>query len=284
MRHRTPGEQALPSTILVTSIADSGHGTLRAAILKANNDMHDLGGRTHKDTIKFAHAVHGTISLQSALPELSGHFAIAGPGASVLTVHGNGSTGITGFRIFTVATGAVISISGLDITGGSSAQGGGGIENAGTLSLADVAIHGNSVVGIGSGPVAANSGGGIENTGTLSITNSSLYNNSAMGSTTGTGNAGYGGGIANTGTLSVANSMFNANSATNGGGIMNSGSLSLTNCLLSNDTASGGAQCSGGGIDNTGMLSIALTEFLGNLATGGQTVSAVRSTTRARCR
>ena len=191
--------RVVPSTILVTSLADSGHGTLRAAILKANNDMHDWGGRTHTDTIKFAHAVKGTISLQSALPVLSGHFAINGPGASVLTVDGSGSTGISGFRIFTVATGAVISISGLGITGGSSTQGGGGIDNAGTLSLADVAIHGNSVVGIGSGPVAANSGGGIENTGTLSITNSSVYNNSATGSTSGTGNAGYGGGIANTG-------------------------------------------------------------------------------------
>src|SRR5262245_64770718 len=71
----------LPSRVglTVTSLADSGAGTLRAAIQAA-----DLGSPSDKFTIGFA--VTGTIDLQSPLPDLNNTIAIQGQGASSLTV------------------------------------------------------------------------------------------------------------------------------------------------------------------------------------------------------
>ncbi len=71
----------LPSQIglTVSSLADSGPGTLRAAILSA-----DAGSHSDKFTIGFA--VTGTIDLQSPLPDLSNSIAIQGPGATSLIV------------------------------------------------------------------------------------------------------------------------------------------------------------------------------------------------------
>src|SRR6516164_4268535 len=63
----------LPSQIglTVTSLADSGAGTLRAAILTA-----DAGSPSDKFTIGFA--VTGTIDLQSGLPSLTNNIDIKG--------------------------------------------------------------------------------------------------------------------------------------------------------------------------------------------------------------
>ncbi len=65
--------RALLSTLLVSSAADSGPGTLRAAIEQANLD-------TAGDTISFAPGVTGTITLSSALPDLSTDVNLDGPG------------------------------------------------------------------------------------------------------------------------------------------------------------------------------------------------------------
>ena len=62
-----------PATIVVTSLADAGAGTLRAAIQQANLDR-------AQDTITFAPSVTGTITLTTALPDLSANMVIAGPG------------------------------------------------------------------------------------------------------------------------------------------------------------------------------------------------------------
>jgi hypothetical protein len=67
----------LPATIPVTSLADSGPGTLRAAITQADLD-------TAPDTITFAPGVTGTIALLTALPDLSTAITIDGPGIGSL--------------------------------------------------------------------------------------------------------------------------------------------------------------------------------------------------------
>src|SRR5271165_6896545 len=71
-------DRVVPSTILVTSLANSGHGTLRAAIEQADHDPIHWAGRMHSDTIEFARSVRGTILLTSALPVLSTHIVISG--------------------------------------------------------------------------------------------------------------------------------------------------------------------------------------------------------------
>src|SRR5262249_49149359 len=132
--------------ILVTSLGDAGPGTLRAAIVQANLDP-------APDTITFDPAVRGTITLSTALPDLSTAIDIEGPGPRALTVARSGAPGTPDFRIFTVPARAVVTISSLTITGGhdptfTSGQGlGGGIYNAGTLSITDSTVSGNSCGG-----------------------------------------------------------------------------------------------------------------------------------------
>src|SRR5271165_4597836 len=116
--------RVVPSTILVTSLLDSGPGSLRTAIIKANRDPSHSGSHTHSDTITFARSVRGTIHLKSALPVLLNHTLICGPGPSLLTVAGD-AYAPTEFRIFTVGTGATIAITGLTITGGAGPAGAG---------------------------------------------------------------------------------------------------------------------------------------------------------------
>ena len=199
------------STIAVSSTGDTGPGTLRAAIERANLDR-------AQDTITFAPAVTGTITLLSPLPDLSTDIILSGPGASALTVARSGAVG----TLFTVAGGVeVVSISGLTITGGSAGDGG-GISNSGTLTLTDCTLSGNSAT-------AGGAGGGISNHGgTMALTDCTLSGNSATG-----GDAA--GGIFNFGTLTLTDCTLSGNSATGvggfggaGGGIANSGTMALT--------------------------------------------------------
>ncbi len=100
------------TTITVMSLADSGPDTLRAAITQADLD-------TSPDTIAFAPSVTGTITLLSALPDLSADITIDGPGASLLTVARSAASGTPDFRILDVPVGANATISGLTVSGGS---------------------------------------------------------------------------------------------------------------------------------------------------------------------
>ena len=99
-----------PAVFTVTSAGDNGNNTLRAAI--------DSGD----STIVFKLPAHSTISLASALPTITDSVSIIGPGASKLTISGNGNA------IFSIATGSTsainTSISGLTLTNGFQGQGG----------------------------------------------------------------------------------------------------------------------------------------------------------------
>jgi hypothetical protein len=162
----------------------AGTGTLRQAIVDAN-------ANAGADTITFSPIVTGTILLASALPNLSDDVTINGPGANTLAVNGNAAT-----RIFQIGAGADVTIDGLTVMNGHvvGPSFGGGIFNAGTLTVTNSTISGNS----------ATAGGGIVNDGefgsaTLTITNSTISGNSA----TGAGNV-DGGGILNDGVLGSA--------------------------------------------------------------------------------
>jgi hypothetical protein len=180
--------RVVPATITVTSLADAGAGTLRAAIEQANLD-------TARDTITFAPSVTGTITLSTALPDLSTNMIIAGPGPSALTVARSGADGTPDFRIFTVAAGVEVAISGLTLTGGSEVSVG-GIDNSGTLTLTHSTLSGSTATGGGD-----DHGGGIFNTGTLTLTHSTLSGNAAKD---GVGGPGSGGGLANSASGSEA--------------------------------------------------------------------------------
>ena len=269
-------DRVVPSTILVTSLADSGRGTLRAAIEQARNRPEPSGGSDalKYDQVRALGEGDNRSDDRTADPcerycDLRARFTNlfpTGPGQP-LTVTRSDAMETPAFSIFTVAKGAVISMQRSDHHGRKHPDGG-GIDNAGSLSLVDTTIVGNSATSVGSGSPAATFGGGIDNTGTLSVASSAFYDNSAAGGTNGTGVTGYGGAIANSGRLSVANSTFVDNSATDGGGIMNSGTASITGSQVrTTESATGGSDSSGGAIDNTGTLSVANCDFAGDTAT-----------------
>ena len=181
------------------------------------------------------------------------------------TINGNNG-GLT----FSVVSGVYVTLIGLTITGGNntaSTAAGGGVNNAGNLTLTNTTVTGNSAVSGGTDTL----GGGIYNSGTMTINTSTISSNSAL---TGSGTSLQGGGIynANGATMSIDRSTISANSATSasepseGGGIDNYGTLTITNSTINGNTAaSGGVYLSqGGGLNNAGTLKISNSTVTGN--------------------
>ena len=141
---------ASAATITVTSVNDSGPGSLRAAV----------AGAAPGDTINFSLPSPSTITLTGGAITINKALTIAGPGAGRLAIDGDGHP-----RVF-VVSGAVVAISGVTIQNGnadlSSGVSGGGIYNGsdGTLTITSSTITGNQ---------SANSGGGIFNSGALTL-------------------------------------------------------------------------------------------------------------------
>ena len=248
----------------VTSLGDSGAGTLRDAIVAQTCD-----------TIDFS--VQGTIALTSGLA-VSRNLAIAGPGAHLMMVQVNNSL----LPVIRVMSGATVAISGVTITGGSngsSSSDGGGIENLGTLTLDNSTVSHNHAASYGGGIqnigvltlnnciVSRNQtnfvGGGINNSGgTLTINNSTVTENYAEG---------HGGGISSFGgTVRINNSSVSKNTVgEEAGGIFNNGSM-----LISNSTVSGNVgNYNASGIKNSATLEISNSTVAANTAnTGGAAI------------
>jgi subtilisin family serine protease len=243
-----------PATITVTSTADSGAGTLRAALASAANG----------DTID-ASGVTGTILLTSGELLVSNNVTILGPGPANLAVDGNATS-----RAFNIS-GTAVTIAGLTITngkasGGYPANSGGGIYTGpGTLTVSNCAFRGNS---------AQLDGGGIfANHSILTLSACTLTTNLASGNGGGVFiNAVVGGS-----TLTINNCTFNGNTASNdsGGAIYNNGQVSgNATAQLVNSTLSGNSAGYGAGIYNDGRssgsatLTVSASTFSSNSASG----------------
>jgi CSLREA domain-containing protein len=243
-------------------------------------------------TIQFS--VTGTITLSSALPQINASVTIQGPAANSLTVSGNNA-----YQVFNIGSGATVTISGLTIANGSDGRGsGGGIANAGTLTLSNSTFSGNSAFVDGGGIWSSGSltvqnstftgnsaadGGGIYNIGSMTVTDSTFSGNSASAGGGGIyaiqglvansafrdNSATSGGGIVNyEGTITVTNSTFSGNSAVAGGGILNvvDSSSTVINSTFSGNFATGTGVDGGGGIANAGTLAANNNIFTGNTA------------------
>src|SRR5215207_4319472 len=278
-----------------------GACTLRAAIQQANADPSG-------DVIGVG--VAGTINLTSALPDISTNMTINGQGAGLSNVRRNSAEP---YRIFVVAAGVTATISQMTVSNGQSpppperdapAIGGGGIYNAGGLTLTGVTVSDNAtfIVLLFFARTPAG-GGGIQNDGILTMTDCAVNNNTVSLVSGSTGDGGPGGGILNTGTLVMTNCAVSGNRTSEGGpapdagdggaggGIYNAPngprqvSASLTNCTVSgnvtgkggpvpirissNRSGDGGA---GGGIYNASTMTLAACTISDNLTGAGASV------------
>jgi hypothetical protein len=224
-------DHCVPSTLKVTSLADSGPGSLRYEIAQAKSG----------DTIAFDSKLAGpTITLTSGELVISKNLTIKGRGETITSLPCGTANGS---RIFEVDGGdTTVAISGLTLRNGGGihvpGQGwaydgdGGAILNFGTLTVSGCTLSGNTGL----------NGGGIYNSrifggGTLTVSGCSLSGNAATGNGSGanTGTAldyGYGGGIYNdVGTLTVSGCTLSGNSAYSGGGIYNAGTAAALTVL-----------------------------------------------------
>ena len=213
----------------VTTLADSGPGSLREALITAT-------GLPGPDLIVFSNGINGgTISLASPLvvDDATGSVTIDAsslPGG--LTVDGNNTT-----RHFIVAENRSLTLRGLTLTRGrtpSSGSGGGSVDTEGTFLAANCTFVDNTSI--------ANGGGAISNSSAGVMT---LQNCTFMGNT-----ASYGGAIVTRNTSQstlihctfTGNQAFGTDSVRDGGGAINfyQGSMTLTSCILAGNTAATG--------------------------------------------
>lgn len=243
------GVVAIPAsatTIIVSNISDSGPGSLRQALLSANDG----------DTID-ATGVSGVVTLGGGELLVQKSVTIKGAGADVLAVDGNAVS-----RVFHIDSGKTVSVSGLTITNGHDDTLGGGIENepGSTLTISNSILSGNTAGSVGNPAVQ---GGGIRNLGNLTIVNTAVTANAAGGI------SGAGGGIYNGGTVTILNSTISANTASTGGGLNNGSSVGIV-ATISNSTFSGNSALAyGGACFNGGTLHMTNSTLSGNSASTG---------------
>jgi hypothetical protein len=249
----------VPSTLTVTSLADGGNpgdGSLRSAITAAHAG----------DTIVFDSTLSNqTITLTSGQLVINKSLTIQG----YVGIDGGGQGGSRVFEVDGAQTNVTLSV--LTISGGQgtafpqsfqtpgSFDGlGGGIYNAGNLTLNCNIINNGGYYGTsGSDTSSVRAGGGIYNAGTLTVvgTISGNYAGDEFG------HQGNGGGIYNAGTLTVSSNLSDNHAygsgadGGNGGGIYNAANATAT---VKYDThiTENSASILGGGIYNAGTLTL----------------------------
>jgi hypothetical protein len=213
-------DRCTPTTLSVTNLNDDGPGSLRQAILSAENETANPGA----DTIVFSGAaVGGTVNLLSFDNRAAGtadDTQPVGPTAFILTTPvtllGTGetitrATGSANFRLFQVTAAGTLTIQNLTLSngmaqGGAALNGGGAaglagaIYNQGTLVVQGCTLTGNQAIGGGNAGVGTNGGGGLGGPGDAG-NNGGAPNGGAFGGggTGGSGGFGGGGGSGNSG-------------------------------------------------------------------------------------
>jgi hypothetical protein len=229
---------------VVTTLADSGLGSLRDTIPHAATNA----------TITFN--VTGIITNLTGELFIANNVAINGPGQANLSISGNQLS-----RVFNIASGATVNMSGLTVRDGLSASG---------------VVGSTNVPGTDAAP-----GGGIYNAGTLTLMNCTVTScrtgggghgyDASSGTGSSGGNGGDGAGMYNAAgaTLTINQCAIIANANGSGGSGGQSGAL--------NPGGAGGSGGNGGGIFNAGTMSAVGCSFVANAggrgATGGTTLN-----------
>jgi beta-glucanase (GH16 family) len=243
-----------PTALTVTTLADSGPGSLREAVGLIAPD----GEITFDPSL-----AGGTISLTSGQLLVNRNMTIDGSAAPGLTVSGSNLS-----RVFQITAGSTAGFNDLTIADGAGAPWGGGILNYGTLNLDYVTVTNNTE----SSPVPGSAnpfdlgGGGIYNGdgATLNMANSTVSNNST--------NVHPGGGIYGyfNSSINLTNSTVSGNvSGDVAGGLRTLGDATIINSTITGNTSSawhGGAMFS-----TDGTVTILNSTIVGNNAPGGTT-------------
>ena len=224
---------AAAATFTVTNTNDSGPGSLRQALIDAN-------AAAGADDIAFTVVPPATISLLSALPQVTGPLTINGLGASNLTIRRDPGAGAN-FGIFDIAASAApqVTITGVTLMNGNAPMGG-AIKAQGpgalAVTVAEVVISGNT----------AGQGGGIAAIGpvtSLTVRRTLIDGNTSNG-------AGGGLYLLSIGSLILEDSTVRANVSQDGGGGLFSyvpgGPVTIRGTTVSGNTS--GAGFGGGGL------------------------------------
>lgn len=228
-----------PGQILVSTLEDEVDGDYSLGDLSLREALVIAGQTSGADTIVFA--VSGTIAINPALGQFSiaTNVTIDGPGAGQLTISGADAK-----RVFSVSSGVTVTVQDVTIADGyvPVGQNGGGISNAGDLTLSSVTIVDNFAGSNGGGVYSGGAGSAIR------IYNSTIANNQA----------GWGGGVRvalpGSTAAEIVGSTIHSNTANNGvgngvaGGVYFTGGAGSPTALVANTTISGNTalQYSGG--------------------------------------
>jgi hypothetical protein len=238
-----------PTTVEVTTLADSGDGSLRAALATVAD-----GG-----TITFDPALAGgTIGLTSGQLAIDRSVTIDASAVPGIVVSGGGIS-----RVFEIAAGAVVAMNDLVVADGAGAGQGGGIRNYGTLRLDRMVVRNNTETSAGPADYTRG-GGGIYNgdSATLHLTDSTVRDNASVNHP--------GGGLYGffNSTVNITRSTISGNSSGDvAGGLRLLGNGNVVNSTFSANTST---TWHGGGIFHTdGTLTVINSTFAGNIAPAG---------------
>ena len=131
-------------TSLEDTIANDGAVTLREAIIAANNNTSVDGSvaGSGADEIQFDPTVFAgvqTITLELGELEVTEDLTLTGLGANNLTIDANQMS-----RVINVTGDVPLTVAGLTLTGGMSANQGGGIFSGGDVTLTNSSVSGNA--------------------------------------------------------------------------------------------------------------------------------------------
>jgi hypothetical protein len=245
---------AVADTVIVTTIADSGPGSLREA-LAASGPAPNLKKVTFDPTLFNGEAADTIILNSEIFIERSGANVDASAIAGGVKINGAGAT-----RLFSVPATTTVTLRRLTLTGGGAVNAGGAIHSQGTLTVTDCLITGNTLA------LSGTQGGGIYSSGNLTVarctfTDNAAYEGGALRSQfstcvltncTFTGNSALIGGacsIADGGPAALLThlTITNNHAAGAGGGAYGGGgvflydkSITLTNCLIAGNTGPAG--------------------------------------------
>lgn len=207
------GDDEAVHTHVVTTTADDGPGSLRAA-------LEETARTPEADRVVFGDAegpfsTPQTIELSGPLPAITGEVTIDGHIRHLLwKAYGATISGGGRHRVFQVPPGATLRLAGVTIADGR-ADDGGAVLNRGRLVAEGVSLLRNEAAG--SGGAIANDGGEV-----LLINSTAAYNRAARG-----------GAVANlAGNLRVTNSTLYRNEAEQGAALFSLAGLEMANSIL----------------------------------------------------